>query len=301
MTASSRCTFILSTPPGFLNSAKTKIRQSFALSFTLFLTLSTFAQQSAPPTLPPDTPDDSRVAIGNKTTVSVLAGTRIALILTQPVQTRYLRRGDDIYAQITSPVVSGSEVVIPPGTFVQAKLDKIERHGDRGELRLQSMAITFADGYVAPVPGPITMQSDEGYMLKDPGKGRIVGAIALPLAGAGIGSLIGHSFGHSASLTSVNCSLYPRCPDTQVTAVPDTKLRDTAIGSIVGLAAGGLGSLFLVFNSHNYYLDAGSPVQMVLQQPFTVDVDQIAGTVQQSELHPIWEQRIVQPPPTPEP
>ena len=113
-------------------------------------------------------------------TIAVSAGTRIALVLTQPIQTRYVHRGDDIYAQIISPVTAGNEMVIPPGTFVQGKIDKIERQGGRGELRLQSMAITFPDGYTVPVAGPITLESPDGYALKDPGHGRAVGAFALP-------------------------------------------------------------------------------------------------------------------------
>ena len=281
MTASSRRTFTFSTSPHFLNSAKARIKQGLALSTTLLLTVSTFAQQAAP-TPPPDSHDNPPAAMGNPITVNVPAGTRIALVLTQPVQTRYLHRGDDVYAQITSPVASGSEVVIPPGTFVQGKFDKLERRGDRGELRLESMAITFPNGYVAPVSGPITMESDEGYALKDPGKGRIAGMVALPAAGLGIGTLIGHSAGHSASFaTSNTCGLNPNClPQTSI--VPDTQVRDMAIGGGVGLAAGGLAALFIFFHSHNFYLDQGSPVQMVLQQPLTVDVDQVADTSQKS-------------------
>lgn len=113
MTASSRRTFTFSTSPHFLNSAKARIKQGLALSTTLLLTVSTFAQQAAP-TPPPDSQNNPPAAMGNPITVSVPAGTRIALVLTQPVQTRYLRRGDDVYAQITSPVASGNEVVIPP-------------------------------------------------------------------------------------------------------------------------------------------------------------------------------------------
>ncbi|MGA8430624.1 MAG: hypothetical protein WB729_12455 [Candidatus Sulfotelmatobacter sp.] len=281
MTASSRRTFTLSASPRFLNSTKTKIRQGLALSTTLLLTVSTFAQQAAP-TPPPDSQNNPPAAMGNPITVIVPAGTRIALVLTQPVQTRYLHRGDDVYAQITSPVASGTEVVIPPGTFVQGKFDKLERRGDRGELRLESMAITFPNGYVAPVSGPITMESDEGYALKDPGKGRIAGMVAFPAAGLGIGTLIGHSAGHSASFaTSNTCGLNPNClPQTSI--VPDTQVRDMAIGGGVGLAAGGLAALFIFFHSHNFYLDQGSPVQMVLQQPLTVDVDRVADTSQKS-------------------
>jgi hypothetical protein len=290
----SRRNLTFSPASTLLTLAKTKIRQGLALTTTLLLTVSSFAQQTSPATPPPDSSDNSQPALGKGITVTVPAGTRIALVLTQPVQTRYLHRGDDVYAQITSPVSSGDEVVIPPGTFVQGKFDRLERKGDRGELRLQSMAITFPDGYVAPVPGPISMESDEGYALKDPGKGRMVGTFAMPAAGLGIGALIGHSFGHSASLnTTNNCGFNPNClPQTSVT--PDTKLRDTAIGSMVGLAIGGVGSLFLFFNSHNFYLDIGSPVQMVLQQPLTLDVDQVADAIQQSEQHPTARQPIIQ-------
>ena len=78
--------------------------------------------------------------------ITIPAVTHLALVLTQPVQTRYIRRGDDSYAQVTSPVDADNQVVIPPRTFVQGMVDKIERRGGRGELRLQSMSITFPDG-----------------------------------------------------------------------------------------------------------------------------------------------------------
>src|SRR5205807_8339110 len=75
------------------------------------------------------------------------------------------------------------------------KLDKLQWKGGRGELHLQSMTITFPDGYVVPTSGPMTLVSDEGYAVKDPGSGRCVGAFALPAAGVGVGALIGHAAG----------------------------------------------------------------------------------------------------------
>src|SRR5579864_3721021 len=125
--------------------------------------------------------------------VTIPAGTRVALVLTHPIQSRHLQRGDDIYAQVSSPVDSGNEVVIPAGTFVQGTVDKLGRNGSRGELLLQSMSITFPDGYVASVAGPMTLETDEGYAFKDPGGKRMAAAFALPAAGAGLGALIGHS------------------------------------------------------------------------------------------------------------
>ena len=272
-------------------SKTTQIRQCIAMSAMFFLTIAGFAQQ-APPSPNGNSSDSSQVAsAGNATSVAVPAGTRIALVLTQPIQTRYIHRGDDVYAQIVSPVTAGNEVVIPPGTFVQGTVDKLERRGGRGELHLQSMAITFPDGYVTPIAGPITMESDDGYAQKDPGKGRIAGSIALPAAGLGIGALIGHAVASSQpnTLTSsipAGCAgPPPGCLSTSVTA-PGSTLKGTAIGSMVGLAVGGVASLALVLNTHNFFLDVGSPVEMVLQHPISLQEDEVAAAIQDAEQHP---------------
>jgi type IV secretory pathway VirB10-like protein len=143
-------------------SARSRARQAIALLSALLLTAPGVAQQSSP-NPPPNSRDFSTTTdTRSNATASVPAGTRLALVLTQPIQTRYFRRGDDVYAQVVSPVASGKEVIIPAGTFVQGKFDKMERHGGRAELRLASLAITFPDGYVAPVTGPITLESDDG-------------------------------------------------------------------------------------------------------------------------------------------
>ena len=133
--------------------------------------------------------------------VTVPAGTRIPLVLTHPVQSRVIHRGDDIYAQVTAPVRSGDQMVIPPGTFVQGTVEKLDTRGGRGQLHLQSMAVIFPDGYVTVIPGPMTLQSDEGYAEKDPGNARVMTGVALPLAGAGLGAVIGHAAGNTTPQT----------------------------------------------------------------------------------------------------
>jgi hypothetical protein len=266
----------------FFRLARTRIRQGLALTTTLFLTMSSFAQQTTPP---PDSPNTSHAAAApNPTTTSVPAGTRIALVLTQPIQTRYLHRGDDIYAQITSPVIAGNEVVIPPGAFVQGKVDKLGHQGGRGELRLQSMSITFPDGYVAPIAGPITLETDDGYVLKDPGSGRVFGAVALPLAGFGLGALIGHSAGSSqpntitSSIPSGCSGPPPGCLSSSLTT-PGSTAKSIAIGAAVGGAVGIVASLVVITHSHNFFLDAGSPAEMVLPHPLSLQPGQAAGTM----------------------
>jgi hypothetical protein len=240
-------------------------------------------------------------------TVTIPAGTRLALVLTHPIQSRYIHHGDDVYAQVTSPVNSGNEVVIPPGTFVQGTVDKLGRSGGRGELHLQSISITFPDGYVAPISGPITLETNEGYALKDPGNGRMVGAFVLPLAGAGAGALIGHSIGGSSS--TITNTLPPGCTGpppgclSSSLTVPGNSGRNAVIGAGIGGAIGALASITLLFGSHHFFIDVGAPVDMTLRQPVTLQQNEVADAVRRSAEHPVAEQPIMPrpvPPPPPD-
>ena len=299
----------ISSVSDFFTINQKRTQKAAAIVTVLLLTLNCLAQDQPQTSRPPDSPTNQTQAEIKINTVTIPAGTRVALVLTQPIQTRYVHRGDDIYAQVVSPVNSGNEVVIPPGTFVQGTVDKLERKGGRGELRLESMSITFPDGYVAPIAGPITLEGDDGYALKDPGKGRIVGAFALPAAGLGLGALIGHSVANSSpqTLTSTNppgCTGPPPYCVTASLTTPGNTLKSTALGSMVGLALGGIASVALVLNTHNFFLDVGSPVQMTLRQPVTLQQNEVAAAVRQSEQHPVAEQPITPrprplPPPNP--
>jgi len=237
-------------------------------------------------------------------TVTLPAGTRFALVLTHPIQSRYLHRGDDIYAQINSPVDSGDQMVIPPGTFVQGTLDRLEQKNGRAFLRLQSMAVTFSDGYVVPVTGPITLGSNEGYAIKDPGGRRTSTALLMPLAGAGLGAAVGHSVG--ASQQTITSSLPPGCVGpppgclSSSLTVPGNRGMHTAIGAGIGAAAGMIASMGVIFSSRHFYMDAGSPVEMTLERAITLSQDEVAKAVQHSTEH-VLETQPVLPRPVPPP
>ncbi len=230
--------------------------------------------QNPPQTGQQPDPQRSQVPAAQPSTVTIPAGTRIALLLTHPIQSRYIHRGDDIYAQITSPVTSGEELVIPPGTFVQGKVDKLERKVGRAALHLRSLSMTFPNGYVAPISGPLTLESADGYALKDPGKGRIVGAWVLPAAGLGLGTLIGHAAaGKGTTINGVT--------------VNSGGLKSTAIGAMVGSAVGGVTSLVMLATSKDFFLDVGSPLEMVLQQPLSLERNRVAEAISQSSTRPV--------------
>jgi hypothetical protein len=262
-----------------------------------------FAQDQSQPAAASD-PGQVQVE-AQRSNITIPAGTHLALVLTQPVQTRYIRRGDDIYAQVTSPVDAENQVVIPPGTFVQGMVDKIERRGGRGELRLQSMSITFPDGYVTPIAGPIVLETTDGYAIKDPGSKRSSGAIILPLAGVGLGALIGHSVGTSqGTLTSsipAGCNPAQFGCLTSSMQIPGSKGKDAAIGAAIGGAAGMIASITLLVGGRHFYLDAGAPVQMTLQESVTLPQDEVAKAVRQSQEHAVVVQPVAPRPIPPSP
>ena len=234
----------------------TKLGEAAALLMALLIATPTFAQNAPQP------------VIGD--TITVPVGTRIPLVLTHPVQSKHLHRGDNIYAQVTSPVTVGNQVVIPPGTFVQGIIDKLERKSNRGEMHLQSMSLTLPDGYVANLSGPVNIESDEGYIQLDPGRGRTAGALIAPMAGLGIGAAIGAS-AHTKDTTTF-------AGQTITTSTP----KGLAIGSVTGMAIGGAVSLILLTRSKGFYLDAGSPIEMTLQQPLSLNQARVSDAVKQS-------------------
>lgn len=304
----------VSTMIAFLTLAGTNARRTLAAVTTLLLAVTCMAQDNTQAQPQPPSPPDSQTSLQASATPppvteTIPAGTRFALVLTHPIQSRYIHRGDNIYAQITAPITLGNEVVIPPGTLVDGKVDKLERRGGRAELYLQSLSIIFPDGYVAPVPGPAVLESVEGYALTDPGSRRIVGMFALPAAGAGLGALIGHSVGKPESNVTSNfppgCVGGPPFCTSINTPVFGTQGRDAIIGAGIGSAIGALASVMLLFSSHHFFLDVGSPVDMVLRQPLTLEQNQVEDAVRQSEQQPVAvqpiERRPVPPPPPPPP
>ena len=193
-----------------------------------------------------------------ETPITIPAGTHLALALTHPVDSKATHRGDEIFAQTTSPVIVANQVVIPAGTFVQGKVEKMTRRGSRGELLMQSVSVVFPNGYVATINGPLNMESDEGTAWNNPSAAEKTGIFVAPLAGLGIGAAIG-----AAQHTTDSSSL----GGTTLTA---SSPKGLAIGSLVGLAAGGAVALVLLARSHHFYVQEGSPLEMSLPRPVTL-------------------------------
>lgn len=277
----------VSTMAALPTLAGMKVARSLATVALLLVTLSCFAQDEAQPPASPESRSGSQASTPPQAdTVTLPAGTRFALVLTHPIMSKTTRRGDEVYAQTTAPITVGEQVVIPAGTFVQGKLEKLSRNGSRGEMQMQSVAVVFPDGFVANVAGPMTIESDEGTAWKIPGGRDVAGAIVAPLAGLGIGTLIGHAAGGSG--TNVNGMNFN----------PDG-LKSTAIGGMVGLGVGGIASFIFIAHSRHFLVDVGSPMQMTLPLPLTLAGSQAtAGASQAQPASPMPVAESMPPAPT---
>jgi hypothetical protein len=221
--------------------------------------------QPAPQAQPPAT---------EQAPITVPAGTRLNLVLTHPVDSKTMRHNDEIYAQTTAPVLLGDQMVIPAGTFVQGPVEKVSRHGTRAEFRMQSPAVLFPNGYVVHLAGTVNIESEEDTAWPNPGGGATAGMILAPVAGAGLGALIG-STAHTSQTSTLG--------GTSITTPTHTGL---AIGTAVGLASGGVVSLVLLLRSHSFYVLEGAPMEMTLTQPLTLAANQVADTLRQAQSQP---------------
>jgi len=246
---------------GFFSSVPFVSRQLQIISITLLFAVSTcIAQQGTVAAEPPDSGSTQASANpgSQPTTITIPAGTHLALALTHPVDSHSTHRGDEIFAQTTSPLIVAHQVAIPAGTFVQGKVDKMSRRGSRGELLMQSVSVVFPNGYVATVKGPLNMETDEGTAWNNPSSAEKAGMFVAPLAGLGIGAAIGAAQHTTQSSTLGGTTLTSSTP------------KGLAIGSLVGLAAGGAVSLVLLARSHHFYIQEGSPLELSLPQPVTL-------------------------------
>src|SRR5579862_2049728 len=103
------CDYPVSTFPILAGTNSKKILAT--VTALLFATACMAQDQTQPQQpLPPNPPASAQASPKTESsTVTLPAGTRIALVLTHDIQSRFMRRGDDIYAQITSPVDFGNE------------------------------------------------------------------------------------------------------------------------------------------------------------------------------------------------
>jgi hypothetical protein len=269
---------IVSATADFLTLASKRATQTFTVVATILVAVNCAvncnAQNQSQAVSVTQTSSQNSVA-AQPSTVTIPAGVQFALVLTDPISSKTMHRGNQINAETTAPVTVGDRVLIPSGTFLQGKIDKLTRDGSRAEILLNSATVIFPDGYVANVVGPLNIESDEGTAWRDPSSRAKVGAFIAPAAGLGIGTLIGVAAHTTRSVTLGG------------TTLTSSSLKGVAIGSSVGFAAGIAISLALLLNGRHFFVDVGSPMETTLPQPLTLSANRVTDSVRWAQEHPV--------------
>lgn len=253
----------------FSNPVKILRTQTLTVSALLIFAGSCIAQTRTAAPSNAGASEDAKSSI-----LTIPPGANFALVLTNPVSSKTTRRGDEIHALTTSPVTVGDQVLIPAGTYVQGKLDKLSRVGDHAEIAMKSASVVFPGGYVANIEGPVSVESGEETAWRNPSDKAKVGAFLAPMIGGGLGALIGSQIHTTQSSTLGGTTITTSTP------------KGIAIGSLVGVGAGVGISLAILVHSRGFFVDVGSPMEMTLSQPLTLSSKRVAESVRWAQEHP---------------
>ena len=232
----------------------------FALVLALSLTPVAMAQ--TPSVSDPDAPSSVATARSEKVdsaklVLTIPAGTSIPLSLKQAISTKTARTGDPVYAETAFPFVLNEKVVIPAGTYVQGKIERMQRGGHvkgRAEVLIHFTSIIYPNGYTVMLGGSIentpgaentTMKDSEGTIQQDSEAGRKAQTAA---GGAATGATIG-------GITN--------------------GLKGAGIGAGVGGAAGL--AIGMLSRGADVRLEPGTSIQMEIQREVTVDASRISS------------------------
>src|SRR5271155_3516452 len=115
------------------------------------------ATADAPAAAPPaSTPPPPPAAV--KPTLTIPVGTQIPLTLKQAISTKTARDGDPVYAEVAFPYVVDERIVIPAGTYIQGKIEHVQRGGHdkgRAEVLIHFTSMIYPSGYTVMLGGSI--------------------------------------------------------------------------------------------------------------------------------------------------
>jgi hypothetical protein len=236
----------------------------------LFTATGCWAQEPATPPASSPAAQEQVPAPAQKSTITVPAGTRIPLKLTYTLWSKTARIGDAVHAVTVFPVTVDTTVAIPEGTYAEGVVDKVWRRASANHptLQMHFTRLLFANGYAVPLDGAMT-------------EVKVEKPDAVPSAtSADLGSVQSNPLPESQSMLVNSFGAQQQPP----TLPPPPKVgpnMGTVIGATLGGAAALLVTAILLGHHRGGYtvLDAGSQVDMVLQNPLTLDAEQVAAAL----------------------
>ncbi|HEY2393194.1 MAG TPA: hypothetical protein VGK22_18610 [Candidatus Angelobacter sp.] len=248
------------------------MRRYLAVALTLALAENAmFAQAVQTP------PQMQQQAPGTPTSAFTLpAGTKLPLGLLRPLSVKHANPGTDVYLQVTFPVTAGSQVLIPPGSYLQGVIGKIIRR-DRGramlEFELRSANLIFSNGYTVALTGAVSVSPTTAELYQPAySNGQPVPAMA-----------------------AVGGATPPTLPTPSLGNGP----RDAAIGLGVAGAVGTV-ALILLARRSDVQMETGTPMEIILPAPLPLDSVRVLAALQQyNQQATNAPPEIVQPPKKP--
>jgi hypothetical protein len=197
------------------------------------------------------------------------SGTKVPLTLTNPIRTKAVRPGDSVRAVTAFPVTIGTQVMIPPGTYVEGALERVIKRDSTGHpgLQIHFSRIVFTNGYAVALDGAMA-QARVGGSVTD--SAEIPTAESQSETGGGLGGGLGFQ--------------QPPGP----TPPPLPPLPGPRIGTVLGLTAGvaavGIVSAILLHRhrGEDVLFDSGWQFEMVLESPLSLDADRVAAALAES-------------------
>ena len=190
---------------------------------TLVLLLAGIAAAQTPLTPKPAAPSVE----SEKPMLTIPAGTKVPLSLKQAISTKTAKDGDPVYAETAFPFVVNERVVIPAGTYIQGKIERVQRGGHvkgRAEVLIHFTSMIYPNGYTVMLGGSVentpgaektSMKDSEGTIRQDSEAGKkareaaegattgaVIGAITNGGKGAGIGAGVGGVAGLAVGMLS---------------------------------------------------------------------------------------------------
>lgn len=189
--------------------------------------------------------------------ITAPAGTYLSASVTQPVSSEFARVGDRFSAMLGTPINSGGSVLIPAGSQLEGQVVMVRpagRTGRHGELDVRFTSAMLPNGQRVPLSARLQTEDNRGILIGGSTKERVGKAALNTAVGAGLGAALGTAMGPLSG-------------------------GEVGRGAIYGTAVGaGLGGLKAAWNKgEEAVLQAGQPVNIVLDQPLTMSPSQPAA------------------------
>jgi type IV secretion system protein VirB10 len=226
-------------------------------ALTLIVLLVGIAAAQSAPTPNPAAPPVGAAKDPATSMLTIPAGTTIPLSLKQAVSTKTAKDGDPVYAETAFPFVVNDRIVIPAGTYIQGRIEHVQRGGHvkgRAEVLIHFTSMIYPSGYTVMLGGSIentpgaqktSMKDSEGTIREDSDAGRKAREAA---GGATTGAVIG-----------------------AVTAGGKGAGIGAGAGGVAGLAVG------MLSRGADVRLEPGTSIQMEIQREVTVDASRITS------------------------